>query len=57
MITQSISPNCVQPAKSLVAAMPRNSSNPQAEASDGDGETNDDAKEKQELNRLQSNDE
>ncbi len=37
--------------------MPRNSSNPQAEASDGDGETNDDAEEKQELNRLQSNDE
>ncbi|MEG3940789.1 MULTISPECIES: PepSY domain-containing protein [unclassified Microcoleus] len=42
------------PAKSEVAAMPPNSSNPKAEASDGDGETNDDAKEKEESSRLQS---
>jgi hypothetical protein len=42
------------PAKSEVVAMPPNSSNPKAEASDGDGETNDDAKENQQSSRLQS---
>ena len=42
------------PAKSEVAAMPQNSSNPKAEASDGDGETNDNAKENQQSSRLQS---
>lgn len=43
------------PAQSQVAVMPEHlNSNPIAEASDGDGETNDNAQEKQESTPLES---
>ncbi|MEO9126053.1 MAG: PepSY domain-containing protein [Microcoleus sp.] len=42
------------PAKSEVATIPQNGNNAKAEASDGDGETNDDGKENQQSSRLQS---